>query len=911
MNVTLELLGTATNVSPIPYTPIMITTVPKADNTTCGPYQLLWADPTRTVVGVVIAGSIVAGGTEAIVEGIVRSCQDVYGVKRIVGFRYGFVGMCDCDVFPPADLTTCDPRSVGFLLGTSLKVEDRHNTNIEMMRRCVSSYKINCLFVVGDSYALYIASLLGSTNCAVIAVSSHVDSSQHQTQSLCSGYTLVARDACLCVKSLKRIKNRVSVLLLSGSYLTLQTSLNVSNEDNGHICLVPEFELSFDEIKARVETLLAKRKNCVILASESYPVDWNSFRNMLLKSFDVDINILKHSLTLGRYSDHANGFDFEFGRQVGLNCVHAAMAGFTNCSVLHMENTFRLVPLHNILYNCVGNNAVHLKSLWDEWYGKSLNINTQLQVEEDRSTIYPPNVHVCQMDPIAMTCVPLLVENLKKSAAENLQHHYILGNHINSRQEAWEFALNYPDCVVLYLNGLDTKGHKQLGINTAKAMIQQVVDVALKDAITRPFSVTITRQTEWMIPFPTYLNVATIDCDSLTHILEGIKSMDHVLCVLPGDSPRNREQDFLNEITEVFLTTFPSRVLYTQVIDVIAYAELFCQSENGDVVHKNDVECCKAYTARACAALRDGFTSSALTPLHGVVPIKCLLEPLASQASESGIIHGIRVQQLWEQSSRPYCEYQCSTLHQAQQVLKERGNTSGTSVIGICVPIDVFAVEPQLCIALLQDSAIRSNVQLVLSVCMSLSDSTQHPQNVLAILQDKPFTYLKLELSGIASHVSALHRAVEIATFAAECKVALCIGAPWMEDKSNLVTWWSTLIVTGCVICISINMEHEMTSVLQMTQLLAKGLEEVLGTSKVVGVVETPIPFAIRISLEKSDELGDEERQHMGNLGVVALQINLCPKEEGEEQGSRTSDSFWSPSKSLRDEESFCYQQIR
>ncbi|MCB0320814.1 MAG: 6-phosphofructokinase, partial [Bdellovibrionales bacterium] len=122
-----------------------------------GPRDRLYFDPTQVGCGVVTCGGLCPGLNDVLYS-LTMSLRRLYGVTRVLGFRYGFAGLANEDL-APMDLTEEEVRSVrgqaGSLLGTS-----RGPQNVGKMVDTLERNAIQILFTVGGDGTLKGASAL-------------------------------------------------------------------------------------------------------------------------------------------------------------------------------------------------------------------------------------------------------------------------------------------------------------------------------------------------------------------------------------------------------------------------------------------------------------------------------------------------------------------------------------------------------------------------------------------------------------------------------------------------------------------------------------------------------------------------------------------------------------------------------
>ncbi len=117
-----------------------------------GPRDLLYFDPKETRVGVVTCGGL-SPGVNNVIRSMVLEMTFQYGVRDIVGFRFGFRGMNPARGYEPVALNYDLIRTIhnegGSVLGTSRGAED-----VSVMVDYIQALGIDILFCIGGDGTL-------------------------------------------------------------------------------------------------------------------------------------------------------------------------------------------------------------------------------------------------------------------------------------------------------------------------------------------------------------------------------------------------------------------------------------------------------------------------------------------------------------------------------------------------------------------------------------------------------------------------------------------------------------------------------------------------------------------------------------------------------------------------------------
>lgn len=343
-----------------------------------GPRREIYFDPQRTVAGIVTCGGL-CPGLNNVIRSLVLSLYHMYGVPRILGFRYGYHGLNPANGQPPIELT---PEMVsdihetgGTILGTS-----RGPVDPAVMVDCLRRLGVNILFTIGgdgtqqgslaieqearrqdyelsvigipktiDNDILYVSRTFGF-NSAVDSARNVIDSAHTEARAVLNGVGLV------------RLMGRDSGFIAAGATLA-------SGEVN--YCLIPEqpFELDGPRgLLAVLETRLAMKRHAVIVVAEGAGQDLIAHSGNdrdasgNVRHADVGLflrqQITTHFTAKGipiniRYIDpgymirgiRANTEDAVLCDILARNAAHAAMCGITGALIGLLHDRFVHVPI--------------------------------------------------------------------------------------------------------------------------------------------------------------------------------------------------------------------------------------------------------------------------------------------------------------------------------------------------------------------------------------------------------------------------------------------------------------------------------------------------------------------------------------------------------------------------------------
>lgn len=344
-----------------------------------GPRRLLFFNPDRLTCGIVTCGGLCPGLND-VIRSIVMTLHYVYGVQRIVGFRYGYAGL---SANPPAAPIMLDPEEVdnihdvgGTVLGSSRGAQDP----AEMVDMLVS-WKVSVLFTIGGDGtqrgASKIAAEIKRRNLpiSVIGIPKTIDNDLEWLDRSFGFLTAVeeARPAIMAAHAeAKGTPNGIGVVKLMGrnsGFIALRASL--ANPDV-NFCLIPESPFTLDGAGGFLEVLgrrLEQRHHAVIVVAEGAGQDIlqdpahqerDKSGNLKLRNvgswlcdaikgycakrrIECGLKYIDPSYTIR--SRPANSNDSAYCLILGQNAVHAGMAGRTDMVVGYTSGMFTHVPI--------------------------------------------------------------------------------------------------------------------------------------------------------------------------------------------------------------------------------------------------------------------------------------------------------------------------------------------------------------------------------------------------------------------------------------------------------------------------------------------------------------------------------------------------------------------------------------
>ena len=243
-----------------------------------GPRDRIYFDPRTLRCGIVTCGGL-APGLNNVVRGLVLELWNAYGVRHIVGFRYGYEGLISRLGHPPMSLTPDEVGPIhhegGTVLGTS-----RGSQNAAEMVDNLEANGIGVLFVIGGdgtmNGAMQVCDEIArrQLRIAVIGIPKTIDNDvPYIDRSF--GYVSAYSAAVDVIRSARveamAARNGIGLVKLMGrhsGFVACQAALASTVVD---LVLIPEVTVALNGesgVFAVVERVLARKGHAVIVTAE-------------------------------------------------------------------------------------------------------------------------------------------------------------------------------------------------------------------------------------------------------------------------------------------------------------------------------------------------------------------------------------------------------------------------------------------------------------------------------------------------------------------------------------------------------------------------------------------------------------------------------------------------------------------
>jgi 6-phosphofructokinase 1 len=344
-----------------------------------GPRERLFFDPATTSVGIVTCGGLCPGVND-VIRSVVLTAHHRYGVRRVVGFRYGYAGLAADKLAEPVTLELDDVtyahRHGGTMLGSSRGPQD-----LGEMVDTLQQWEIDILVCVGGDGTLRGAAALTAEitrrglPISVIGIPKTIDNDLLWSQRS-FGFMTAVEAARTVVEAAhteaEGAYNGVGLVKLMGRYSgSIAAQATLANGDV-NFCLVPEVPFTLHGEGGLLDLLLQRleaRHHALIVVAEGAGQDLfdgdedpgvdasgnpklhdvgalliNAIkRHCRQRGMRVDVKYIDPSYTIRGLA--ANSMDSAFCLVLGQHAVHAGMAGRTEMMVGFWNHAFTHVPL--------------------------------------------------------------------------------------------------------------------------------------------------------------------------------------------------------------------------------------------------------------------------------------------------------------------------------------------------------------------------------------------------------------------------------------------------------------------------------------------------------------------------------------------------------------------------------------
>eukprot|EP00123_Amoebidium_parasiticum_P008253 comp18679_c1_seq1/m.20370 comp18679_c1_seq1/g.20370 ORF comp18679_c1_seq1/g.20370 comp18679_c1_seq1/m.20370 type:complete len:430 (-) comp18679_c1_seq1:289-1578(-) len=338
-----------------------------------GPREKLFFDPKTCVIGIVTCGGLCPGLND-VIRSVVMTAWHRYGVRKILGFKYGYEGL-NPKTSEVVELTPERVADIHYFGGTML-ASSRGAQDVNVMVDYLMSLNVSVLFTIGgdgtQKGALAISNEVRrrGLHLACVGIPKTIDNDVNYVEKTFGFETAVqmAQPSIHAAHEEARgAKNGIGIVKLMGrdsGFIAMYASI-ASNDVN--ICLIPEVPFTIDQIVNYIAKRFQKRNHCLIVVAEGagqanfsktgekdasgnvkYVDIGVALRDALgkglkAKGIDTTIKYIDPSYTIR--SAPCIAHDAIFCVQLAQMAVHAGLAGKTGIIVGMINSQFVHIPV--------------------------------------------------------------------------------------------------------------------------------------------------------------------------------------------------------------------------------------------------------------------------------------------------------------------------------------------------------------------------------------------------------------------------------------------------------------------------------------------------------------------------------------------------------------------------------------
>jgi len=344
-----------------------------------GARKKLFFNPKKTTVGIVTCGGLCPGLND-VIRAVTFCALEGYGVKKVLGFQYGYEGLVSKYFHRPVELDTENTDDIHEKGGTMLK-SSRGPQDVGEMVHTLKHYKVDILITVGGDGTLRGARALHEEiqrqrlPIAVVGVPKTIDNDISLVERTFGFETAVEGSwgiiNCAHAEA-KAYRHGIGLVKLMGRESGwIAASACISNS-NVNFCLTPEVPFDLEGPNGFLEHLrqrLEKKDHAVVVVAEGAGQNFMEagsgedksgntrlgdiglhLRGEMNRWFGekgVEINVKYFDPSYAIRSRPATANDSEYCLLLGNSAMHAAMAGKTNMIVgMHSHRLVHLpIPM--------------------------------------------------------------------------------------------------------------------------------------------------------------------------------------------------------------------------------------------------------------------------------------------------------------------------------------------------------------------------------------------------------------------------------------------------------------------------------------------------------------------------------------------------------------------------------------
>jgi 6-phosphofructokinase 1 len=343
-----------------------------------GPRPTLFTDPATAVAGIVTCGGLCPGLND-VIRAVTLTCLKLYGMPKVLGYRYGYAGLVPKEGFAPLDLTRDVVDRIhehgGTVLGSSRGPQD-----VAVMVDTLERDGVKVLFCVGGDGTLRGASAIAAEigrrglEIAVVGIPKTIDNDlQWVVRSF--GFATAVEEAAKAIQGANAEAtgawNGVGIVKLMGRHSGFIAAHAALASSDVNLCLVPEVPFTLEGeggVCDLVARRLQDRHHAVVVVAEGAGQELvtdpargtDASGNVKLGDIGTHLRdaLRRHLDGIGmdhtvKYIDPsyiirslpANAFDSEYCAMLGQHAVHAGLSGRTDVLVGYWHHHFTYLPI--------------------------------------------------------------------------------------------------------------------------------------------------------------------------------------------------------------------------------------------------------------------------------------------------------------------------------------------------------------------------------------------------------------------------------------------------------------------------------------------------------------------------------------------------------------------------------------
>lgn len=339
-----------------------------------GPRERIYFDPSRIACGIVTCGGLCPGLND-VVRAIVLSLHHHYGVRDVLGFRFGYEGLVPRLGHEPLRLTPDGVNRIHHLGGSVLGSSRGPQDPAEMVT-ALEERNVRVLFTIGGDGTLRGARTIAEEaarrglDLAVVGVPKTIDNDVLHVQKTFGFETAVAearRTTSAANAEAEAARNGIGLVKLMGRDSGFIAAYSALVDGHVNFCLVPEVPFTLERLVAALRQRIERRGHAVVVVAEGAGQDLLApaagrdasgnvkmgdigvfLRDAIRADFaraGLECNLKYIDPSYAIRSVPAGAHDSAFCLLLGHSAAHAAMSGRTNVVIGFWNHQFTHVPI--------------------------------------------------------------------------------------------------------------------------------------------------------------------------------------------------------------------------------------------------------------------------------------------------------------------------------------------------------------------------------------------------------------------------------------------------------------------------------------------------------------------------------------------------------------------------------------